>query len=138
MQPCSILSSGSGQEVSYIKCSGRLVLMRDCVQDTYFSLLFLLEYAKLIFIILFALIYNNQENSANKLVCSNTYSGPKAGSEQETQAIMKYFMEIRPVLGAIDYHSYSQAVLYPYGKLTCIIIKLHMHIGYNIHDRACR
>lgn len=42
------------------------------------------------------------------------YRGKSAGSEPETQAMMKFVREIRPVM-EISYHSYSELVIYPYG-----------------------
>jgi carboxypeptidase T len=45
---------------------------------------------------------------------SETYRGPSAASEPETQALMKLVSEIKPVFD-ISYHSYSELVLYPYG-----------------------
>lgn len=72
----------------------------------------------LIFLVNHAVFFfNNHKDTDVKLVCGNTYSGPAGETENEVNAIMKYFKEIRPVLGAIDFHAYYQAVLYPYGKL---------------------
>jgi hypothetical protein len=45
---------------------------------------------------------------------SDTYRGPSAGSEPETQAMMSLVGRIKPVL-SISYHSYSELVIYPYG-----------------------
>ena len=45
---------------------------------------------------------------------ANTYRGPKAGSEPETQAMMELVKKIKPSFD-ISYHSYSELVLYPYG-----------------------
>jgi len=53
--------------------------------------------------------------------CSETFMGPSAGSERETQAISNYFKSIQktyPIRGAIDLHSYSQLVLRPWGYTT--------------------
>jgi hypothetical protein len=47
--------------------------------------------------------------------CSEAYHGESAVSEQETQATMQYFKEQNMVIGAIDWHSYSQLILRPYG-----------------------
>jgi carboxypeptidase T len=47
-------------------------------------------------------------------VFSDTYRGPSAGSEPESQALMRLVEEIRPVFD-ISYHSYSELVLYPFG-----------------------
>ena len=47
--------------------------------------------------------------------CSDLYRGPSAGSEMEVRAISSYFESLSPVIGAIDFHSYHQEVLYPPG-----------------------
>jgi len=47
-------------------------------------------------------------------VWSDTYRGPSAGSEPETQALMRLVARTQPVFN-ISYHSYSELVLYPYG-----------------------
>ncbi|NDE13928.1 hypothetical protein EBZ80_03255 [bacterium] len=44
---------------------------------------------------------------------NDTYRGPSAGSENETQAMMGLIERIRPVY-SISFHSYSELVLYPY------------------------
>ncbi|KAJ3300937.1 hypothetical protein HDU76_005955 [Blyttiomyces sp. JEL0837] len=43
--------------------------------------------------------------------------GPKPGSEPEVQALMKFFMNGNHtrLLGAIDFHAFSQLILRPYG-----------------------
>ncbi len=45
---------------------------------------------------------------------SDTYRGPSAGSEPETQALMGLVARTQPVFD-ISYHSYSELVLYPFG-----------------------
>jgi len=45
---------------------------------------------------------------------SDTYRGPKAGSEPETKALMNLVKRIRPVFD-ISYHAYSELVIYPMG-----------------------
>lgn len=45
---------------------------------------------------------------------SQDYHGPSAGSEPETQALMKLVSEVRPVFD-ISFHSFSELVIYPYG-----------------------
>lgn len=45
---------------------------------------------------------------------SQQYRGAAAGSEPETQAMMKFVGDIKPVFN-ISYHSYSEIVIYPYG-----------------------
>lgn len=53
-------------------------------------------------------------NGSSGMTFSQTYRGPAAGSEPETQVMMKFVTEIRPVFN-ISYHSFSELVLYPYG-----------------------
>jgi hypothetical protein len=45
---------------------------------------------------------------------SQTYRGPSPASEPETQAMMDFIKNIRPVFD-ISYHSYSELVIYPIG-----------------------
>lgn len=45
---------------------------------------------------------------------SDTYRGPSAGSEPETQAVMSLVSRTQPVI-SVSYHSYSEIVIYPYG-----------------------
>jgi len=44
-----------------------------------------------------------------------TYMGPSAFSEPETTVVSAFFQTISNVIGAIDFHSYSELILYPYG-----------------------
>jgi len=44
-----------------------------------------------------------------------TYMGPSAGSEPEVQALMAAYQATPNVIGGIDFHSYSQLILRPYG-----------------------
>ncbi len=46
---------------------------------------------------------------------SDTYCGPKAFSEPETQAVKKFFESHRNVKTHISYHTYGGTVLYPWG-----------------------
>ncbi len=46
--------------------------------------------------------------------CSETYRGPSANSEPETQAIMNYVQQIRPKI-SFSYHSVAGRYLNPYG-----------------------
>ena len=43
------------------------------------------------------------------------YMGPSAGSAPEVQALMKAYQESPNVIAAVDFHSYSQLILRPYG-----------------------
>ncbi len=56
----------------------------------------------------------NKCNGSSGSQSSQTYRGPKPGSEPETQAMMNFIAEYRPVFD-ISYHSYSELVIYPYG-----------------------
>jgi hypothetical protein len=50
--------------------------------------------------------------------CSETYMGPSVASEPEVQATQNYMKSLQqtaPIYLAIDWHSYSQLVLRPYG-----------------------
>jgi len=47
--------------------------------------------------------------------CSDTYMGTAAASEAETIATQQLFHSVRPVIVGIDWHSYGQLVLRPYG-----------------------
>lgn len=54
------------------------------------------------------------EKGSSGNTCREDYRGPYPQSEPEVQAIVKYIKKISPVVGAVDFHSYSQLVLYPY------------------------
>jgi hypothetical protein len=56
----------------------------------------------------------NKCNGSSGFKGSSTYRGPSPASEPETQAMMKFIKEIRPVFD-ISYHSYSELVIYPLG-----------------------
>ncbi len=43
------------------------------------------------------------------------YPGHGPLSEHETQAIVKFFRGNAPIIGSIDWHSYGQLLLRPYG-----------------------
>lgn len=47
--------------------------------------------------------------------CGETYRGPSAASEREVQAVVKYLKANTPVVGGLDFHSFSQIIVYPYG-----------------------
>jgi len=51
---------------------------------------------------------------------SDTYHGTAPFSEPETRAVSDYILKTGPFQGAIDYHSYSQLVLRPYGWTTAL------------------
>jgi carboxypeptidase T len=56
----------------------------------------------------------NTCNGSSGMTFSQTYRGPSAGSEPETQVMMNFVKEIRPVFN-ISYHAFSELVLYPFG-----------------------
>lgn len=53
-------------------------------------------------------------NGSSGLKSAQDYRGASAGSEPETQVMMNFVKEIRPVFD-ISYHSYSELVIYPMG-----------------------
>lgn len=65
---------------------------------------------------------------------SQTYRGTHPASEPETQAMMAFIKDIRPVFD-ISYHSYSQLVIYPKGcgneraETYEVVEKIGKHIG---------
>jgi len=53
--------------------------------------------------------------------CSETYMGPSVASEAEVKNIAQWWKELQSIAaiqGAVDYHSYSQLVLRPWGDTT--------------------
>lgn len=54
---------------------------------------------------------------ASPIPFADTYCGPQAGSEPETQAIQDYYETVKgQVAAAIDVHSFSQLILRPWGN----------------------
>lgn len=53
-------------------------------------------------------------NGSSGSKSSQTYRGPTAASEPETQGLMKFFKE-KNILLNVSYHSYSEMVIAPYG-----------------------
>ena len=83
--------------------------------------------------------------------CSEDYGGPKPASEPETKNIMNYWKQNGPIVGAIDWHSYGQLILHPwgefwrdvtvnltfpsYGMYLCVatcMCKLHVHVHVHV------
>ncbi|KAG0380440.1 hypothetical protein BGX24_008226 [Mortierella sp. AD032] len=58
------------------------------------------------------------EGGSSGFPWSETYHGPSAASEPEVQALSKFFSEQKRIVGAIDFHCYSQLVLRPQGWTT--------------------
>ncbi|MEK6774016.1 MAG: M14 family zinc carboxypeptidase [Bdellovibrionota bacterium] len=53
-------------------------------------------------------------NGSSGSTSSDTYRGPAAASEPETQALSNLAQKVVPT-GSLSYHSYSELVIYPYG-----------------------
>jgi len=47
--------------------------------------------------------------------CKEDFGGPEAQSEKESKNIVTYFRANAPIVGSIDWHSYGQLLLRPYG-----------------------
>ncbi|KAJ3085095.1 hypothetical protein HK102_000323 [Quaeritorhiza haematococci] len=60
------------------------------------------------------------EGGSSSQPYSETYHGPSPGSEPEVQALRNFFLlqNHTRLIGAIDFHSYSQLILRPYGWTT--------------------
>jgi hypothetical protein len=59
--------------------------------------------------------FDDHWQSSNVPNYSEVYPGKYASSEPETIAIQSFFGSLQNVIGALDMHSFSQLVLYPYG-----------------------
>ncbi len=70
--------------------------------------------------------YDN--NGSSPTPSSDTYRGPSASSEPETQVI-RSFVNSRDIRAMQSYHSYSNLILYPYGY-TDIQCEEPWHTGY--------
>ena len=55
------------------------------------------------------------EEGASKDPCSDTYCGPKAFSEVEVKGVADFLSKIENLKGFIDFHSYSQLWMSPWG-----------------------
>ncbi|KAJ3119358.1 hypothetical protein HK100_000351 [Physocladia obscura] len=57
------------------------------------------------------------EGGSSSYPFSDTYMGPSAGSEPEVQSLISFFKNDNHtrLIGAIDFHSFSQLILRPYG-----------------------
>jgi hypothetical protein len=58
--------------------------------------------------------WNYDQEGSSSITASETYRGPSAGSEPETQAIMGLFNRV-PFRFQINYHSFGPYLLYPQG-----------------------
>ncbi|KAG0331947.1 hypothetical protein BG000_010456 [Podila horticola] len=58
------------------------------------------------------------QGGLSRIPWSETYHGPSAASEPEVQALTQFFSTQKRIVGAIDFHTYSQLVLRPKGWST--------------------
>jgi hypothetical protein len=70
--------------------------------------------------------------------CSETYHGTSAASEPETQYTQNYFKAQKSIVAAIDWHSFSQLILRPYGwtKADCPDEQRLSDVGQKMSDAA--
>ncbi|XP_034666268.1 zinc carboxypeptidase [Drosophila subobscura] len=62
-----------------------------------------------------------REVGASDEPCSESYAGPKAFSEPETESLSQYLMSLpEPVFMYVSLHSFSQLLLYPYGHTSAL------------------
>lgn len=54
-------------------------------------------------------------HDARGMQCAEDYSGPYPLSEPETRNIVNFFRRNSPVIGVIDWHSYGELILRPWG-----------------------
>lgn len=60
--------------------------------------------------------YEWGHGGSSNMPCSETYQGPSAFSEPCTKALSNYISTIgKELVAYIDFHSYSQLLLLPYG-----------------------
>ena len=55
------------------------------------------------------------DGGASRSPWSETFKGPSAASEPEVQAVTNYFLQQKNVVAGIDFHTFSQLVLRPWG-----------------------
>jgi carboxypeptidase A1 len=58
---------------------------------------------------------NWAQGGSSNSPCSDTYHGTAPFSEPESRVISSYFLSLGKIDAAIDFHSYSQLILRPYG-----------------------
>ncbi|HMN97230.1 MAG TPA: M14 family metallocarboxypeptidase [Phycisphaerales bacterium] len=68
---------------------------------------------------------------------SETYRGPAPFSEPETQVLRDFFLATPSIVGTIDYHSFSQLLLYPWAHTVdpCIDAPLYAFAGAEMAQR---
>ncbi|KAL7746955.1 hypothetical protein RI367_007667 [Sorochytrium milnesiophthora] len=59
--------------------------------------------------------YNWGQGGSSSDTNDDTYMGPSAGSEPEVQAMEAFFKQCTRVVAAIDFHTFSQLILRPWG-----------------------
>ncbi|KAL7747975.1 hypothetical protein RI367_006723 [Sorochytrium milnesiophthora] len=59
--------------------------------------------------------YNWGQGGSSSDTSDDTYMGPSAGSEPEVQAMEAFFKQCTRVVAAIDFHTFSQLILRPWG-----------------------
>lgn len=61
-----------------------------------------------------------QSNGASTDTNAEDYKGTAPNSTPEVSSITTYYQNLKNVVGFVDFHSYSQLWMYPYGKF-CLI-----------------
>ncbi|KAG0092837.1 hypothetical protein BGZ93_003909 [Podila epicladia] len=76
------------------------------------------------------------QGGLSRIPWSETYRGPSAASEPEVRALAQFFSAQKRVIGAIDFHTYSQLVLRPKGWSTeeAPHEKEHKYVGDKIAE----
>ena len=69
---------------------------------------------------------------------SDTYRGPHGGSEAEVKALLDLELKRPNIKGVIDYHSYGETILYPYGHTRDASpnVALYKEIGKNMQNAS--
>jgi len=68
----------------------------------------------------------------------DTYRGPYGGSEPEVKALLDFELSHSNIKGVLDYHSYGDTILYPYGhtRETSPNVKLYREIGAKMQEAS--
>ncbi|KAK3816329.1 MAG: hypothetical protein J3Q66DRAFT_342235 [Benniella sp.] len=76
------------------------------------------------------------EGGSSSFPWSETYRGPSAASEPEVKAMQDFFGQQKRIVGAIDFHCYSQLILRPEGWTTAPAAheKEHKFVGDKISE----
>ncbi|MFO0828206.1 MAG: M14 family zinc carboxypeptidase [Phycisphaerales bacterium] len=75
-------------------------------------------------------------SGASALPSDETYRGPFAFSEPESQALRDFYLAHSTIIGSIDFHSYGQLVMSPWGYTTALApdAALLQSIGNGMRD----